>query len=80
MISKAGPPFHGGSAKADEMNSVQRDAVRMRDFRFFILLVSEPRIWPLGTKLGYGVFSVEALCGELRLVAVGRGLAGTMSE
>ena len=59
-ISNAGPPFHGGRAKADDMKSAHKDAVSVRDFRVFIALVSASQIWACSPVSSNGVF--PALC------------------
>ena len=59
MVSNAGPPFHGGRAKADDMKSAHRDAVRVRDFRVFIVLVSALQTWARGPKPANGVFPAD---------------------
>ena len=56
MVSNAGPPFHAGRAKADDIKSAHRDAVRVRYFRVFIVLVSAPQTWIRSPVPSNGVF------------------------
>jgi hypothetical protein len=56
MTSNAGPPFHGGRAKADDMKSAHKDAVRVKYFMVFIVLFSALQIWARSPLLSNGVF------------------------